>query len=65
MKRVITIVLDDAASPSLRKNPAKWLKKLVRTVADELAWGDTKRELQDKDGKTVGTWTMESGTLSE
>lgn len=59
MKRLIIIEIDDAASPSLRKNPAKALKRLVRSVADELSWGDTKRELQDKDGKVVGTWTME------
>lgn len=59
VRRLIVIEIDDAASPRLRKKPEKTLKQLVRTVADELAWGDTTRELQDKDGNTVGTWKVE------
>lgn len=58
MKRLITIEIDDAGSPSLRKNPRRALKRLLSAVADELNWGDTQRELQDKDGNTVGKWTM-------
>lgn len=62
VKRLIVIEVDDAASPRLQnhKKSARELKRLVRSVADELAWGDTRRELQDADGNWVGSWTMET-----
>jgi hypothetical protein len=62
VKRQIVIVIDDAASRRLQnpKTSAKELKRLVRGVADELAWGDTGRELQDRDGNRVGSWSMQT-----
>ncbi len=62
VKRLIVIEIDDAASRLLQdpKKSAKELKRLVRGVADELAWGDTQRELQDRDGNRVGSWSMQT-----
>lgn len=61
MKRTLVIEIDDAASPRLRSRSAsRELKRLVRTVADELSWGDIQRSLQDREGNEVGGWTMTS-----
>lgn len=61
VKRLIVIELDDTKSRLLQgRRSAKEMKRLVRSVADQLAWGDTKRELRDADGHWVGTWVLTS-----
>jgi hypothetical protein len=58
MKRIITIEVDDANSKSLQNKPDKALKRIVRLVADQVAWGDESRPVQDKEGNEVGVWKM-------
>lgn len=59
MKRTITIVVDDTNSPrDLQRKPEKGLKRIVRMVADQLTWGDKSRDVVDKQGTVVGSWTL-------
>lgn len=59
MKRTIVIEIDDSASPKdLQRKPEKALKRIVRLIADQLAWGDKSRPVVDKQGNTVGQWTL-------
>jgi hypothetical protein len=59
VKRRIVIEFDDTNSPKdLLKNPGRAIKRIVRLVADQLAWGDQSRPVVDKQGNTVGQWTL-------
>ena len=59
MKRTLVIEIDDTQSPNdLQKKPEKALKRIMRLIGDQLAWGDKSRPVVDKQGNTVGQWTL-------
>lgn len=59
MRRRIIIEIDDAASPKdLQAKPSKGLKRIIRLIADQVAWGDKSRPVVDRQGNAVGEWTL-------
>jgi hypothetical protein len=59
VKRTIVIEINDTASPKdLQSKPEKGLKRILRLIADQVAWGDESRPIVDKQGNTVGRWTL-------
>lgn len=58
MRRKVIIEFDDSNSPTLKAKPARNLKRIFRTIADQMNWGDTERVVQDGDGNTVGRWRL-------
>jgi hypothetical protein len=62
VKRTIIIEIDDTASPKdLQSKPEKGLKRILRLIGDQVAWGDTSRPVVDRQGNTVGQWTLTEG----
>jgi len=58
MQHTITIVVDDSLGRRLKSKPGKTLRALIRTVADQVSWGDSGRPLVDRDNVAVGSWTL-------
>jgi hypothetical protein len=59
VKRTIVIEIDDTASPKdLLKKPEKGMKRILHLIADQVAWGDKSRPIVDKQGNTLGQWTL-------
>lgn len=58
MRRTLIVQIDDRDSLSMQRKPEKNLKRIFRSIADQLCWGDTQRDVRDGDGNVIGQWRL-------
>lgn len=58
MRRTLIVEIDDHDSLSMQRRPERNLKRIFRAIGDQLAWGDTRRDVQDGDGNVIGHWRL-------